>query len=193
MARPISFEQKEVLDKVVALFWERGFEATSIQDLVEATGLNRSSLYNSFGSKEGLFAAALEHYIATFSRDRLAALAQTNNAKEGLRRYFDDLIRFSVGEGKGLGCLLTNSATELASKDAAVARQLNEQFEVVRQLFADLIVRAQAQGEVAHTKDSEAIASFLLTTIQGIRVLSRAYVEEEQLRQTVKTALSVLE
>lgn len=193
MARPLAFNQTQVLDNVVQLFWKQGFEATSMQDLVDATGLNRSSLYNSFGSKEALFLKAFDHYVAYFSSERLASLEAGERAQERIKAYFDDLVSFSCTRGKGLGCLLTNSAVELAPHDAIIESKLLTSFEKVRQRFLSILKDGQAQQEIATTKDTEALASFFLSTIQGIRVLARAGAPEAQLRQVVKIALSTLE
>jgi len=193
MARPTAFKQKDVLDSVVKLFWKKGFEATSMQDLVDQTGLNRSSLYNSFGSKEALFLLAFDHYVLHFSRERLASLETAKTAKGRLKVYFDDLLFFSIHEGKGLGCLLTNSAVELAPHDKSIKKKLLKGFETVKQTFLKVLKEGQEAGDLAATKDSEALANFFLNTVQGIRVLARAGAPEKDLKQVVKVALSTLD
>ncbi len=193
MARALSFNETEVMNKVVQLFWKHGFEKSSIQDLVSATGLNRSSLYHHFGSKEALFLRALDHYVLVFSAERLASLEQGGSVKERLRSYFDDLLHFSLHKGKGLGCLLTNSAVELAPHDEPTKEKLLKNFEKLRQRFLSLLQEAQAKKELANDKDTEALASFFLSTIQGLRVLARAGASEQALRQVVQVALAILD
>ena len=193
MARPAAFQEDTVLDTVVQLFWKKGFEATSMQDLVDETGLNRSSLYNSFGSKEELFLRAMDHYIEHYSSERLAALDKGVGLRGQIQAYFDDLIHFSMGRGKGLGCLLTNSAVELAPHDAVVQAKLKQSFENVRLRFLRLLKEGQQQKELSVKKDAEALASFFLSTIQGIRVLARSGASEAQLKDIAAVALSTLE
>ena len=193
MARPVAFHEDSVLDSVVQVFWKKGYEATSMQELVEATGLNRSSLYNSFGSKEKLFLLAMDHYIAHYSGERLAALDKGIGARVQIQTYFDDLIHFSIGKGKGLGCLLTNSAIELAPHDEHVDVKLKQSFNKVRDRFVIVLVEGQSNQELSADKDVEALANFFLSTIQGIRVLARAGESEARLKDVVKVALSTLE
>ncbi len=193
MARALSFNESELMDTIVQHFWKHGFEKSSIQDLVNATGLNRSSLYHHFGSKEALFLRALDHYVLVFSAERLASLEQGGSVKERLRSYFDDLLHFSLHKGKGLGCLLTNSAVELAPHDAPTKEKLLANFEKLRQRFLNLLKEAQAKQELTKDKDTEALASFFLSTLQGLRVLTRAGSTEQELRQVVQIALSTLD
>ena len=117
MARPREFEREEVVQKALAVFWRQGYQATSVQDLVAVTGLNRGSLYDTFGDKHGLFLAVVEHYRTTITAQRLARLEQPGPAREKIATFFKDMIEFSVGEGRLLGCLMTNSAIELAPHD----------------------------------------------------------------------------
>ena len=192
MSRPLSFDPDTVLDQVVQLFWEQGYRATSVQDLVTATGLNRSSLYHHFGGKDDLFAAALQHYVTHYSAERLAAL-QRGSVREAFRAYFDDLVSFSSGVGKGLGCLLTNTAAEVAPHDARTRATLADRFADTRNVFEALLNRGQAEGEVGVDKDTKALANFFLGTVQGVRVLARAGADAATLRDVAATAVSVLE
>ncbi|CAN5730003.1 TetR/AcrR family transcriptional regulator [soil metagenome] len=193
MPRPLTFDPDTVLDQVVQLFWEQGYRATSVQDLVTATGLNRSSLYHHFGGKDDLFAAALQHYVTHYSAERLAVLQQQGSVTEALRAYFDDLVDFSSGVGKGLGCLLTNTAAEVAPHDARTRATLADRFAEIRTVFENLLNRGQAEGEVTADKDTKALANFFLGTVQGVRVLARTGADVAILRDIVSTALSVLE
>lgn len=173
MARQKTFTPDEALDKAMRLFWKRGYHATSIQDLVEATGVNRASLYDTFGDKEQLFLAAVERYLAEVNRVRLAKLRANPSPKDALTGYFEDLIAFATGEGRRLGCLLTNSAIEFGEQREGLGRRLYGLFDEAEETLVELIERAQARGEIPKERDSRAAARFLLTMINGMRVMSR--------------------
>lgn len=192
MARPRAFEEDAVLDRAMRLFWRQGYEATSVQDLVAATGLNRASLYNAFGDKHSLFLAAIERYLETVSGARLAALEAPGPALPALRRYFDDLIAFSLGEGRRLGCLLTNSAVELSPRDPLCEERLRGGLARVEDTLYRVIRRGQRQGEIATGRDPRALARFLLGLVQGLRVMARLDPQEDRLRDLVTTGLDAL-
>lgn len=175
------------------LFWRNGFEASSMQDLVEATGINRASMYNTFGDKEALFLAAIDHYVENVNRQRLAMLEEDLPAREAIARYFDGLVTFSVGEGRRLGCLLTNTAIELGPRNRRVDRRLSEIFARVRAAFEQVVRRGQTTGNIASDKDPADLAQYLLCCVQGLRVLARAETDEHALRATVAVALSALD
>jgi len=174
------------------VFWSHGYAGTSIQQLVDATGINRASLYTTFGDKERLFLAALDHYVAEVSAVRVARLREATSARAGLEQYFDDLVTFGAGDGRGLGCLLTNAAVELAPHDPGVAARLQASFGRVERALEETIRRGQAAGELDPARDPKALAAFLVTVIQGLRVLMRARAAEDQLRAVVKTALAAI-
>lgn len=192
MSRLKRFDRDQVLERAMRLFWERGYAATSIQDLVEATGVNRASLYGTFGDKQRLFVAAVDHYVAQLSARRLDTLRRPGSAKAAIRDYFDQMIAFAEGEGRGLGCLLTNSTVELAPHDEAIAHTLRASLERVEAAFEATIRRGQAQGEIPPDKGARALARYFVTLIQGLRVLMRARADASMLRDVVGTALEAL-
>jgi len=193
MARHKRFVRDDVLDRAMRAFWRHGYAGTSVQDLVEATGVNRASLYASFGDKERVFLAALDHYVARVSAGWLDALRSADSVKDGMRRYFDRLIAFSLGEGRGLGCLITNATVELAPHDAQAAASLRTHLGRAEETFFEAVRRGQASGEIAPDKDARALARFFLGTVQGLRVLMRVEADEAELRDVVNVALSVLD
>lgn len=182
-----------MLGRAMQAFWAHGYAGTSIQNLVDATGVNRASLYSAFGDKERLFLAALDHYVAEVSAARVARLRRAASARAGLEQYFEELIAFGVGNGRGLGCLATNSAVELAPHDPNVAARLKTSFLRVESALEETIRKGQAAGQFPRDRDAKAIARLLLTVIQGLRVLMRARAEEGELRAVVKTALAALD
>ena len=193
MARQKQFDHEAVLDQAMRLFWQQGYAATSIQDLVEATGINRASMYGTFGDKQRLFLAAVDRYVDQISAARLEQLRAPGSAKAALRCYFKGMIAFAQGDGQRLGCLLTNAAVEIAPHDAEVAATLRASLGAVEDALFEAVRRGQAQGEIAVDKDARVLARFLLGVIQGLRVLMRARADETSLRDIVTVALAALD
>ncbi|NNG03552.1 MAG: TetR/AcrR family transcriptional regulator [Inquilinus sp.] len=192
MVRYATFDREQVLDKAMVVFWRQGYSASSIQDLVDATGLSRSSLYAAFGDKRGLFLAAVDRYVETSSRTRVQALRVGTDPLASIRRFFDNLVAFSVGEGRRLGCLLTNEAVELAPSDADLERRFRANLAEVETAFAEALGRAQRAGEIGAARDLRALARMLTNSVQGMRVMARAGVEEPVLRDIVNETLAAL-
>ena len=192
MARPKTFDRDEVVDRAMRVFWRRGYEATSVRDLVHATGINRASMYDTFGDKRGLFLAAVERYVEAVSGPRLKLLDGPGSGLAAIRGFFDDLIDSSLGDGRRFGCLVTNTTIELAAHDDEVGAIMRTGLGRVEQAFRRTLERAGTEGELAPGQDLRALARFLLATVNGIRVLARANPDEAMLRDVVDTALSVL-
>lgn len=193
MARHKQFDREAVLDKAMRLFWRQGYEATSIQDLVAATGINRGSMYDTFGDKRRLFVEAIALYARRSSAQALHRIATSPTPLADLRAYFQTVIDFARGDGRALGCLLTNATVELSPRDPEIAAKLNESIGAVEAGFAAAITRAQTLGQIAPTRDPQALAQFLLAVNLGLRVLSRAQARRETLENVVDTALAGLD
>jgi TetR/AcrR family transcriptional repressor of nem operon len=193
MARPRGFEREAALEQAMRLFWARGYAAVSIQDVVEATGINRASLYAAFGDKRALFREAIEHYLANVSAARLNRLERPGSAKAAIHGYFEELVAFTLGEGRRLGCLLTNTAVELAPHDEAMGGRLRASFAKVEDAFARAIRRGQAEGEIPAQKDPRALARFLLNAVQGLRVTGRVAPRKAALHDIVTVTLAALD
>ena len=193
MGRHKTFDQNEVLDKAMQLFWRQGYETTSIQDLVSETGVNRASLYDSFGDKRTLFRLALEHYIETVSAPRLNLLEQEGSTLEAIHAYFDSLMAFSCADAtRRAGCLVTNSTIELALRDSQIAERLQKSLTRVEETFFQTLGRGVQQGDFPADTDCRALARFLTSGVQGLRVLARSGVEAATLKDVVSVTLSVL-
>ncbi|MEM7021657.1 MAG: TetR/AcrR family transcriptional regulator [Pseudomonadota bacterium] len=193
MARHREFDHDDLLDKAMHLFWQHGYGATSIQDLVDATGVNRASMYGTFGNKQLLFQAALDHYVAKIISGRLERLRAPGSARTALRNYFDGMVDVAQRDDRQLGCLMTNSAVEIAPHDVGIAKTLRVSFGTVEEALFEVIRRGQAQGEIAADKDPRALARFLIGVIQGLRVLMRTRTDKGHLRDVVAIALSSLD
>lgn len=191
MARSKEFEENEVLLKAMHLFWEQGYEKTSLQDLVEHMGIHRRSLYDTFGDKHTLFIKTMERYAKLTDATLKAEAQRGRTAKESIRLIFDYLIE-TKGE-QPIGCFFVNSATELAYRDPAVSELTNEGFSKEEQLLEELIQQGQQAGEISTYQEPSLLASSLHTTMIGIRVLRRASADKKKLHQIANVSMSILD
>ena len=193
MARPKEFDRDDVVDKAMAVFWARGFEATSVQDLVDATGVNRGSLYNTFVDKAGLFDAVMDRYLAVSPVPVILGDPESAPPRATIERLFRFLVEDSTAERDHLGCLLTNTAVELAPRDPAMAAKVAAALRSVEDALARLIVRGQAAGEIAPWHQARRLARFLVSSAQGMRVMARVGGDPAILEDTAETVLRNLD
>src|SRR5271169_614142 len=174
------------------LFWRQGYEATSVDDLVHAMGINRASLYGTFGDKKKLFLNALERYIETVLTPRLDALEVARSPLDGLRSLFAELAAFGAGDPHRRGCLVVNTSCELGSRDAEVAARLRAHGEAMEARLVRIVARAQDEGEVALDRDPRTLAQGLCALIDGLRVRSKLDAEKADLGRISDIALAIL-
>jgi TetR/AcrR family transcriptional repressor of nem operon len=192
VARTKEFEPEKALTMAMDLFWRRGYEATSVHDLLEEMGIGRGSMYDTFGDKRALFLAALERYEETRVSRADEILEGSASAVEGIRRLFETTIEGLVSYEPRRGCLLANTAVELAPHDEQIARRISCYVRRTEDAFERALVRGRATGEIPADKDPKALARFLVSTLHGVRVLARAGVDRAVLDDSVRTALEVL-
>jgi len=174
------------------LFWRRGYEATSVHDLLEEMGIGRGSMYDTFGDKRALFLAALDRFEETRVSRADEILEGSASAVEGIRRLFETTIEGLVSYEPRRGCLMANTAVELAPHDEQVAGRISRYVRRTEDAFERALVRGRATGEIPADKDPKALAHFLVSTLHGVRVLARAGVDRAVLDDSVRTALEVL-
>ncbi len=187
MARPRQFDPDAVLDAAQRVFHARGYEATSVQDLVEATGLSRSSLYNAFGDKHALFLTVLDRYAAA-GRDAADAACGGLSPRDAIRVVLEQ----SACTGDAAGCLMVNAAVEVAGRDPDTAARAVASRRAMTERFRALVDRAQAAGEVASDRPSRALAQFLTGAVYGLRALQASGAEADTLDAVVDGAMAAL-
>ena len=192
MARHKAFNREETLDKALQVFWCIGYEAASMQDLVEAMGINRQSLYDTFGDKRTLFLAALDRYVEQQGAQLQQVLEQTPSAKEGLRRVFDSIVSAAM-QGDRRGCLLVNTAVELPVHDEQTARSLCAKLAQTEDLLRETVRRAQAEGEISRKHSPEILGRFLMNNLRGLRVMARAADDHARMSDVVDLMFAALE
>lgn len=191
MARPRKFDRSEALDKAMLVFWQKGYEATFLDDLTEAMGINRPSLYNAFGDKHALYMEALERYRDLYGSKMLGALERAPSVKAGFKQIFNDLIAEST-ESCCRGCMIVNSTVEACIIGGSIGKFVRETDEASKCAFAAALRGAQRKGELSSGRDPEALATYLYSAIQGFQVRAKAGENREALETIANLTLSVL-
>ncbi|MEU6711171.1 helix-turn-helix domain-containing protein [Nonomuraea sp. NPDC046802] len=191
MARSKEFDPDVALRRALELFWERGYEATSMADLVARLGVARASIYGTFGGKRELYLKALELYVA--DRNVVESLSQPGPALPAVRSFLESYVAECLADELRRGCMVVNTAVEFGARDAAVSRKVAWSWAELETALAAALVRARAQGEIPAGKDPHALARFLLVLLQGVRVLGRADPDPRRLRDAVDQAMKAIE
>jgi TetR/AcrR family transcriptional repressor of nem operon len=193
MGRPREFDDAGALDAAVACFWHRGYEATTVRELAASMGICGTSLYNAFGDKRALFRQALDRYLDASLRARIARLEDTVPPKQAVRDFFADAIARSLDDPRRRGCLLINSAVEVAPHDPELAALIAARLGEIEAFFRGRILAAQAERSMPLERDAESLARLLLGALLGIRVLARCKPERALLEDIARPALALLD
>lgn len=193
MARPIAFDRDHVLQQAIDVFWLRGYTATSIKNLVNATGLQPGSLYAAFGDKRGLFLAALDAYFSALKKSLFNVLHSNDDPLQRLRAFFEQLIHESCDDPDRKGCLLINTLSEIPIQDAEINNRLQHMFAEVQRELQQVLSEAQQQGQLASDQNPEALAQYLVTGIFGLRLFNKMQPNRLSLQVIVDQLLSVIE
>ena len=183
------FDREEALDKAMQTFWSRGYAATSMQDLVDRMGINRGSLYSTFGDKHELFLAALRMFDEHVRQQLLARLASEHPPREAMRRLFLTYLSQAAQDDGNRGCLLTNTALELAAHDAEAAKIVAHAQEQIEGFFNDQIEAGLSRGEITLQAPTIEVARGFLATLLGLMVLIRSRPDPMLLRSIVDDAM----
>ncbi len=193
MARTKEFQEEVVLDKAIALFWCKGFNAASAQDLVDCLGISRSSLYDTFGDKRSLFIAALKRYREQQATALIAMLASSSGIKKTIRDLFKYAISETLQYKLHKGCFIVNSTIEVAPTDKDVAALVTRNMQYIEEAFYTAIKKGQALGEISESKDARALARFFFNNITGIRVAAKIGADEKIYEDILTIVLSTLD
>ncbi len=189
MARHAEFDRDKVLDAAMQVFWTKGYQATSVVDLERATGLKPGSLYNAFDSKKGLFLAVIAHYRETVVGLRVATILDSGRPMEGIEAFFRTAYDGFEAE-QLIGCLLTNTATEMAPDDPEIQEAVASGITMIENAFRRRIREAQAAGEIDAGVDAAATAVHLTSCFQGLGVIGRLTRDPERLKAITEQALT---
>lgn len=189
MPRTRILDDETVLDRATSAFWRRGYAATSLRDLTEATGLSTAALYHRFNDKEGLFLESLRRYADQGLTDRFARLSALKSPVTAIRTFFDELIDMSADDPDRLGCFLVNTVLDGAATFSGASALVRERFGDVEAFFRSSLQRARKAALIDATIKPTAMAEILLGTVLAIRVLARLDPDRARLRRLADNAL----
>ncbi|EEA04507.1 transcriptional regulator, TetR family [Burkholderia sp. H160] len=193
MARPREFDETVALDAAVQCFWTRGCEATSVRDLAESMGITCASLYNAFGDKRSLYRRALDHYVERSFGDRVGRFEGHLAPRQAIDAFFSEIIERSLNDPDRKGCMLVNSALEVAPHDAEFQRVVANVLVQVEAFFHRCVTAGQRDGTIGTAQPAEDLARLFLGVLLGIRVLARTRPERALLEGLVRPALASLD
>jgi len=191
MGRPREFDIDTAIESATGVFWSKGFEQASLDDLCEATGLNRSSLYAAFGTKRDLYLRALARY-EDGSAARIAAALRGRPVREGVKAFLDALIDSIVAGPGRRGCFIGNCAAEMARLDRGAAARVRGSLGRIESTFRAALEEARARGELPDDADTGALARFLTSGAQGLRLVGKANPDRRALEDIAAVMLRCL-
>ena len=193
MARPVQFDKIDVLRQATDTFWQMGYSATSIADLVEATNLKPGSIYAAFNSKEGLFLEAIDFYGQQNVSTVWQFLNHSPNPLDGIKKFLAYLVEETQQDSKQRGCFLVNTILEVAPHNEKVKDKVNQYLKVLETCFLNALRSAQKDHYLPENKDPDQLAKYLMVTISGIRVMQRISADKRAFESATSQYLKLLE
>jgi len=192
MARPREFDEDTVLEAVTQRFWNDGYEATSMRDLADCTGMTTPSLYNAFGDKRAIYRLVLDRYIRRALENCSAIFGGDEKPLLALERYFDSLIEEALADALQKGCFAVNTALEVAPHDADFRDLVTNVFDQIEKYLRNCIVSGQSDGTIRTKLPAADLARLFFGATLGIRVLARTSSERELLTGVVRPLFALL-
>jgi TetR/AcrR family transcriptional repressor of nem operon len=192
MARPREFDEETVLEAAMQRFWNNGYEATSMRDLADCTGMTTPSLYNAFGDKRAIYRLVLDRYVRLALETCSAIFGGDDPPLRALERYFDATVEELLADRLHKGCFVVNTALEVASHDQGFRDVVTEVFGEIEKYVRDCVAAGQRDGSILTSQPPADIARLALSTILGLRVLARTKPDRELLTGVVRPFFALL-
>jgi len=192
MARKKDFDEDELLEKATNLFWRKGYNATSAQDLVDELKINRSSLYNTYTDKKTLFQKALKKYQDQQTAAMINMLSRADDPEKAIKKVFDDLVKESKEDTVARGCFMVNTAVEIAGHDPEIGSLVRANNQSVEDALTVTIEKGQKMGQFSTQNSARAYARFLFGNINALRVIVRSGADKSALDDIIRIALASL-
>jgi AcrR family transcriptional regulator len=188
--RPRTHDRDETLEKALQVFWQRGYHATSMNDLVEATGVAKPGLYADFGDKDHLFVTAVEHYLKTYGRQSVAGLEVELDARAAIEDYLLRVVDMVKVRGRPPGCFMVNSVSECATLDKDVARRIRAMRSEGRKTVRARLLRARDEGHLSADQDIDDLTEFIYGQTVAIANMARTGTDKATLIRFVHSAMA---
>ena len=193
MARPVEFDENKVLTNAMEQFWREGYEASSVQKLLDCTGINRGTLYNSFGDKDTFFKSCIDQYNTVVDKQITASLKNLKlGSWDAIEAYFEETTLNVKNKHRSMGCLLVNSVCESINYDKEMRKVVRGSLAVIRKALLARLKEAYKNGKLKKGVSAEFAAEVLMNSLHGIRVNSRDGKTPKQLKELIKFSVSSL-
>lgn len=184
MGRNYEFNREETLNRAMQVFWQKGYKATSMKDLIDEMGIQPGSIYNTFGDKHSLFLEALNHYGDVVTTNTLKLLEKEGSPLENLKSFFNEIV-IRPADKKCRGCLVVNSVVELSPHDDETADIVKNIMKKIESSFYNCLLNAQIKGEIPDNKDIKALSRYFASSTHGLLVTGKANASQEELQDVV--------
>lgn len=192
IGRPLEFDPETALEAAMQVFWAKGYEQTSMQELLTAMDLSKSSLYQAFGSKQGLFRRCLARYADQLTAHLCEGLAAAPSGWAFIESFLYSVLQDVEGAAQPRGCLVMNTASELAQSEPPIAEDVAASIARFRRTLRTAVERAQREGDVDPRRDAATLAAFLVSSMSGLKVQAKAGADADTLRGIIEVALKAL-
>ncbi|OMF73269.1 TetR/AcrR family transcriptional regulator [Paenibacillus glucanolyticus] len=192
MGRVREFDEEKVLDAAMQLFWEKGYEATSLSDLTSRMGIQRPSIYSAFGDKKELFETALRKYTMSHASEARSRLQNQPSVREAFRAFFENLVDEEYSVSRSRGCFCINTMVELAPHDEKFEILTREHQMYLAVIFQETIERGIQSGELASGTDAKALSQALIVSLIGLTVMLKSRPERSFINNTIEVTLTLL-
>lgn len=193
IGRPLEFDPDIAVDAAMHLFWSKGYEHTSMQDLLAVMNLSKSSLYQAFGGKQQLFRRCLGRYADQFSGRLYQGLAAAPSGRRFIGEFLHSVLDDVAGNFEPRGCLVMNTASEFAQSETEIARDVAKSVERFRGALQAAVERAQREGDIAPERDARTLAAYLVSSMSGLKVQAKAGADAQTLKGIIELVLKALD
>lgn len=191
--RPLEFDPDAALDAAMQQFWRKGYEHTSMEDLLKTMNISKSSLYQAFGNKRALFERSIARYGDQLAGQLLRNLEQAPSGKAFIRGFLESVLAEARGECEARGCLVLNTASEFSQRDPEIAEAVGQELRRFRDVLFEAVKRAKREKEIPADRDAMMLANFLVNSMSGLKTLSKAGTSEETIKGIIGLTLKTLD
>jgi len=193
MARTKDFDENEVLAKAIQIFWHKGYNGTSMQDLVDGLGISRSSLYDTYTDKHTLFVKALESYQNSGAGKIQELINNTGSAKDTVKKLLEFVTDELLGDKQQKGCFMVNAEVEVAPHDTEINNLVCKNDQQMEEAFYQVIRQGKESGEIKNQQDARALSRFIFNTVKGIRVTAKSTTDKSVFDDIIRLTVAVLD